>query len=500
MSKNGSQMWIRVTEYTLASLWNYQQCQHQYHQYQHQHQYQQCQHQYHQYQHQYHQYQHQCQHQYHQYQHQYCSCFSSRPLHWSLQFISRPMIDSAGGSGSAPGFFQLGAGNGVSAEPDRKNLCDLFPSCTSSTNRLVQPDALTADVCSDGTVTSDITHLLEPQPEQHRREIITTQIRCIVVNLEYVNCTWNNDGVPQENFTFYSSYIKKTDREKCSSYQVLRGVRVGCVVPYSESKLLRFETLHAWLYRDNDSVVAQHERTLINMVKLNPPCNPWVELTDPELWFHWNSCSKAKPRCQEQQVRHRIDQNNWKVRGSYSVPFPSSRGTYEFQVRVRMSSTCGESELWSDWSESVFWSSETARNNTAFDVFCVSVETSGGMSPPLIVLMSFSAGVVLIILTCLLVHSERLRVILVPVVPSPKNVGELIYSYDGNVEKWLHISKELQDGFRSNFSERPCSVREFRTEQSQSEAEDLLPPHTAVSYDYQHMQSCSCSPATSPSP
>ncbi|XP_017344275.1 interleukin 2 receptor, gamma a isoform X1 [Ictalurus punctatus] len=383
--------------------------------------------------------------------------------------------------------------------------------------------------------------------KQEYKSLINREIECTVVNLEYMICTWDKDDEDRtlaENYTFKSSYKKSDDPAECSSYQYSREVRVGCVVPYSEKDLQRFDHFYAWLYRDNN-IAKQEYKSLINRgnthtlyffsphkphpfhtrtswsykissprlckgnavkhfinhlfffslslsvslsVKLNAPNNVSLLLSETELWIYWNVTSNAKDQCQEREVRYRINSNNWIIYSrtmgnTFNVPFPNARSLYEFQVRVRMSSTCGQSDLWSEWSEPVFWGSMKKINDT---------ETRQQMPVGLMVLCTVGAAVVLIMLTCLLIHSERLRVILVPVVPSPKNLRDLIDSYDGNVEKWLHISKELQDGFKPNFSERPCIVREFRTEtHSESESDDCLSVHTAVSSDYQSMQSYS---------
>ncbi|KAK3521579.1 hypothetical protein QTP70_014765 [Hemibagrus guttatus] len=319
-------------------------------------------------------------------------------------------------------------------------------------------------------------------------------IECTVVNLEYVNCTWDGNGTMVENYTFLSSYKNPAVGVECSSYQYVRAVRIGCVVPYSEKDLQRFEEFYTWLYTDINNMTKREYKSLLKRVKLNAPYNMTVLLKDPELWIYWNNTSNIKPQCQEREVRYRINGNKWSIyssrmENSFNVPFPNAQSLYEFQVRVRMSSTCGESELWSEWSESVFWGSKKI-NDT---------DTGQQTSAALMVLCTVGAAVVLIMLTCLLIHSERIRVILIPVVPGPKNLKDLIDSYNGNVENWLHISKELQDGFKPNFSERPCTVREFKTEtHSESESDDCLSVHTAVSSDYQSMQSYS-STSTLPS-
>uniref|UniRef100_A0AAR2LCL6 Fibronectin type-III domain-containing protein n=1 Tax=Pygocentrus nattereri TaxID=42514 RepID=A0AAR2LCL6_PYGNA len=329
------------------------------------------------------------------------------------------------------------------------------------------------------------------------KNVNDTDIKCVVINLEYVNCTWDDEGLPQENCTFRSRYEGGPEAE-CQTYLKVNDLNVGCRVSYSEEKLNRFTLLHAWLYSANGSVVAEHHRNLINMVKLDPPYNLTVEMKNPELYLYWNSSNRTKAVCKTSQVRYKINHKNWQLqsesteRNSFSLPFPSTQSLYEFQVRVKMSDTCGKSEMWSAWSESVYCGSMKNVNDT---------ETHSGSSAALMILYTAGAAVVLVILSCLLVHSERLRVILVPVVPNPgKNFADLIDNYGGNVENWLSISKELQDGFKPNFTERTCPVREYRlVSQSSSDSDNSLSSLTDVSTDYQPMHSYS-SASTLPAP
>ncbi|XP_072514272.1 interleukin 2 receptor, gamma a [Salminus brasiliensis] len=316
-----------------------------------------------------------------------------------------------------------------------------------------------------------------------------TNVRCVIIDLEYTNCTWGEDGVPRENYTFRSRF-ENSGKKDCPAYLKVREINVGCVFSYSENNTERFNTLHTELYRENGSVAAVQQHKLIQQVKLNPAFNLTVEMKNPELWLYWNITRRTKPDCVEGLVRYRTGCKNWLTqdiragRNSFNVPFPNTRSQYEFQVRVRMSSTCGRSEIWSDWSKSVCWGSLKDCNDT---------ETRPSSSAALMVLYTVGAAVVLIILSCLLVHSERLRVILVPVVPNPgKNFAELIENYGGNVEKWMNIPKELQDGFKPNFTERTCPVREYQwLPQSSSSSDSSHSGLTDVSTDYQPMRSYS---------
>ncbi|RXN04308.1 cytokine receptor common subunit gamma-like protein [Labeo rohita] len=119
------------------------------------------------------------------------------------------------------------------------------------------------------------------------------------------------------------------------------------------------------------------------------------------------------------------------------------------------------------------------------------------MSVMTLLLCTVGATVVLVILSCLLVHSERLRIILIPVVPNAgRNVSNylaaLFDNYDGNVEKWLSMPKDLENGFKPNFTERACPVREYRImSQSSTDTESILSNPTDLSSDYQCMHSYS---------
>lgn len=59
------------------------------------------------------------------------------------------------------------------------------------------------------------------------------------------------------------------------------------------------------------------------------------------------------------------------MENAFNVPFPNAQSRYEFQVRVRMFVTCGQSDLWSEWSEPVVWGSMKKTNDTGNIVIIV---------------------------------------------------------------------------------------------------------------------------------
>ncbi|XP_056127528.1 cytokine receptor common subunit gamma-like [Rhinichthys klamathensis goyatoka] len=315
------------------------------------------------------------------------------------------------------------------------------------------------------------------------------KINCLIINLDYVNCTWSELGL-KYNYSFKSSFSHHKILD-CSTYHKINSVNMGCAFPYKKTQ--RFNSLNTWLYSDNGSLVTEQSHSLKEYVKLNPPFNlSLVERKDTELWLYWNVTNDDS--CIESEVRHRTD-NNWKntspgSRSSFVLSFPSKK-RYEFQVRARISSSCGESKFWSDWSESVYKTNDT--------------ESLAPMSVTTLVLYTVGGAIILVILACLLVQSERLRIILIPVVPNAgRNVSQYLASlfdnYDGNIEKWLSMPKDLENGFKPNFTERACPVREYgMVSQSSSDSESILSNPTDLSSDYQSMHSYS-SASTIPGP
>ncbi|KAL0993912.1 hypothetical protein UPYG_G00115480 [Umbra pygmaea] len=194
----------------------------------------------------------------------------------------------------------------------------------------------------------------------------TLNVSCLIVNLDFVNCSWTEQGIPEENSTFFHNRFNTQSEhmEECSTYLYEKGWTVGCRLPYETSD--RFRTLRTNLVYQNQSYMQNHN--LVNMVKLFPPANLSVEMnTNSELNLYWNNSKNSI--CTESEVHYRINNNEWKASDpcseqTYSIPFPSKNSRYEFQVRARISSACGESKFWSEWSQIIIWDSVKGSNST----------------------------------------------------------------------------------------------------------------------------------------
>ncbi|XP_030212352.1 cytokine receptor common subunit gamma [Gadus morhua] len=287
-------------------------------------------------------------------------------------------------------------------------------------------------------------------------------VKCLVVNVEYVQCMWNGSATPGVNYTFYSRF--ENGFKECDNYVLENTTIVGCVHTYEELITKRFSKFTTKLKLGNRSFEQFHK--LKTKVKLNAPVNlTAMNSSDLNLWYYWNYTCNTN--CIESEVRHRINGKEWKTilreKNEYCINLPSNSYLYELQVRGRIPDKCGESEIWSDWSPPVFWGSMresygTVTNKPRF------------YSPVQKTILYVVGPIVFFILVIILVRNERIRVILIPVLPDPgKNLAKILA--EDNVEEWLPISKGIKEGFKMNYIERVCSVGDYsRNPQSTSES------------------------------
>ncbi|XP_070839777.1 cytokine receptor common subunit gamma-like [Chaetodon trifascialis] len=279
-------------------------------------------------------------------------------------------------------------------------------------------------------------------------------VDCLVVHLEYVHCSWNKQGTPEVNYTFTSWFHSDTVSE-CTTYLSENSMNVGCIRPY-EDRIKRFYTFYTVLAHGNNTLKKEHD--LKSKVKLNPPTNLTVKMgSDSNLWFYWNQTTS----CVESEIRYRTKNKNWDNNRiysgvqSYCINLPSSSSRYELQVRSKLEKTCGDSLFWSDWSEPVVWgsnnSTDTNQMNASMSVWTPVFYVLGALT--------------LILLVMMLLHHERLRIILIPVVPKP--------SISHDIQDLLQLSKGLKESFKANYNERACPVREYcHVSQSDSKSSD----------------------------
>ncbi|KAE8287305.1 hypothetical protein D5F01_LYC13343 [Larimichthys crocea] len=280
-------------------------------------------------------------------------------------------------------------------------------------------------------------------------------VSCSIVHLEYVHCSWNQKGTPEVNYTFYGGFSKNVT--ECTTYVLENGTNTGCNQRYTKVYTTdRFsQSFTTKLVHGNNTFKKEHNLKM--KVKLNPPTNLTVQMgSDNNLWFFWNQTST---RCVESEVQYRANNKIWEVSKinlgtqSYCINLPSTTSRYELQVRSKIGNSCGDSIFWSDWSEPVVWASTNSTDISTMNSMSV-------WTPVLYVLGTLT----FLLLVMMLLHHERLRIILIPVVPKPS-----LNSHD--IQEWLQLSKGLKE--RANYNERACPVREYcHVSQSDSESSD----------------------------
>ncbi|XP_008331433.1 cytokine receptor common subunit gamma [Cynoglossus semilaevis] len=280
---------------------------------------------------------------------------------------------------------------------------------------------------------------------------------CSVIHLEYVACSWGNQRPPTVNYTFSSRFSDETFA-KCTTYVLENGITTGCNQSYNKLHTRRFDTFETRLTHGNNTF--EKKFTLKEKVLLNPPTNITVQNgSDFNLYFYWN---QTFTECVESEVRFRANSKKWETstvsfgKQSYIINLPSSRSRYELQVRSRVHKVCGESFRWSDWSRPAVWGSNNSTDPKA-----------GDPSMSVLTPLFYSLGAfVFVLLLAMLLYHERVRIIPISVVPKPSLV-----LYD--IEDWLQLSKGLKGNFKTNYTERTCTVREY-CQVSQSQDDDSV--------------------------
>ncbi|XP_036425045.1 interleukin 2 receptor, gamma b [Colossoma macropomum] len=277
-------------------------------------------------------------------------------------------------------------------------------------------------------------------------------ISCMVINLEYVDCSWTRSQMQDMSYNFSSAFKHEDSYQECPQYLQENGQNVGCRIPLYENG--QFDAFYTKLSMGGNLTVERYYGDLKDRVKINPPFNLSVDWTaNGDLCLYWVN-NVTKPHCLEFMVRYQRGSDQWQVSTkqkstSYCIPLVPMGVNFTFQVMSRMGNLCGLSEFWSEWSAPLQWGNYT-----------------GSISAPLSqpwwhLWLSVLGVIVLIALAVLLYYIERVKVLILPVVPDPsKNLQDLFYKHNGNVESWVHVSGELKKAFDTDYTESPCVVCE----------------------------------------
>ncbi|KAL6480257.1 hypothetical protein MHYP_G00112900 [Metynnis hypsauchen] len=291
----------------------------------------------------------------------------------------------------------------------------------------------------------------------HSSKICTNQdcmvdISCMVINLEYVHCSWTRLQMQDMSYNFSSAFRHADSYQECPQYLQENGQNVACRIPLPESgQFVRFYTK---LSLGGNLTVKKDYAHLTERVKINPPFNLSVNLSaNNELCLYWVN-NVSQPLCVEFMIRYLRGSDQWKVSDKqqstfYCISFVFMGDNFTFQVKSRIGNHCGTSDFWSEWSAPLQWGNCTESNSAPLS------------QSRWHLWLSILGVIVLIALAVLLCYVERVKVLILPVVPDPsKNLQDLFYKHNGNVESWVHVSRELQEAFHTDYAESPCVVCE----------------------------------------
>ncbi|XP_016100666.1 cytokine receptor common subunit gamma-like isoform X2 [Sinocyclocheilus grahami] len=276
---------------------------------------------------------------------------------------------------------------------------------------------------------------------------VDLSVQCKIINLEYVECFWH-PNTSTMNYTFSSAFNQNFSQD-CPEYIMEHNYTVGCRIPLKDPGH-KFRKFYTNVSTDGNHTISKTFESLQRKVQLNAPYNlsvMWNE-QDSTLLLQWNSSSPTTKKCVIYMVRNQKDtsQSSNVTGTSYSLSQVSQNKPYVFQVRSTVADTCGDSDLWSDWSDPVEWGSTGNISRQGWWTWLYSIVS---------VLLLFLLGF-------LLCYCERKRIIFLPVVPDPsKNLQDLFHKHDGNVESWVHISRELKEAFQHDYTEPSCDVCEL---------------------------------------
>ncbi|GCC22165.1 hypothetical protein chiPu_0000550 [Chiloscyllium punctatum] len=185
----------------------------------------------------------------------------------------------------------------------------------------------------------------------------SNDVSCIVHNEEFMECRW--DHIDEEaNSTLFYWYTSRPPME-CRNYLQENGYNVGCY--FSKDEIIEFENF--FIYRNGSSDPGSLIKTfqLQNQVKLYPPANMVLNMTENnELLLSWETPAKLL-KCRMYEIRHRNNKNkDWQVQvitaqTKYVLSSVNPKKFYTFQVRSKINQYCANTKLWSEWSPAIQW-------------------------------------------------------------------------------------------------------------------------------------------------
>ncbi|KFP14112.1 Interleukin-13 receptor subunit alpha-1, partial [Egretta garzetta] len=274
-------------------------------------------------------------------------------------------------------------------------------------------------------------------------------LSCIWHNLEYMVCMWHpgKNASSDTNYTLFYWFDGLKNRKKCSNYSMYNGT-FQCTFNLSFPNVTRTYPAISILIRDDSEEIRPvcATKNPTTLVKPATPRQVTLSKINDEIYVEWSESDTFPENCLFYEVEyHNSDLNisqiikvifhylHWKccaaikffshaVEHNYtSIPSVDPNSKYLFKVRAKPKPECYSSKFCSDWSEEKSIGEKT--DSMFYFVLIITI--------PLVV------AVCTIIL---LVYLKRLKILILPPVPDPREILKRMF---GEQNEDSQVSKKL---------------------------------------------------------
>eukprot|EP00062_Callorhinchus_milii_P006841 gi/632947825/ref/XP_007889258.1/ PREDICTED: interleukin-13 receptor subunit alpha-1-like isoform X1 [Callorhinchus milii] len=246
-------------------------------------------------------------------------------------------------------------------------------------------------------------------------------VSCIFYDEIYMNCTWDISESAPQNQQFVLYYKNYNERfAKCKSQRSGDQGHASC-------NLHGVTSYYNILYlRINASENIQFEKEIdppLDFNKLRPPINVTVLKNNTITWE--NIPFKIFEECFTYQLNFTTS-NGWFTETSDWNNYNLEKKLNKFTVKVRSrigEHHCGDSQIWSDWSESVTVEKEPEPKNTGPWMIAISIAISVSL---------------IVLLVGIFIQRYRLWAKLCQPIPDPKKAfNGLFEDHNGDFQLWV---------------------------------------------------------------
>ncbi|XP_078067829.1 interleukin-13 receptor subunit alpha-2-like [Mustelus asterias] len=225
----------------------------------------------------------------------------------------------------------------------------------------VKLQTLVKEQCTNGTERhSDWVETVYWPPMDGHADSKVRDLQCVVYNLEYMDCVWQNGmSAPYDiKYRLYYWHEDLQHTKECDNYIENRGNIVGC--HFHSDDLIEFSDFNICI--NGSSAMrpvrpAYYTLQLQDLVKVAAP--DLINLTSPgteTIYIQWEPpVSKIKAHCLKYEVQFHGKSSNWQ---SKIIPDPVTSTTLNMtanavncvRVRATVNMFCADESIWSDWS------------------------------------------------------------------------------------------------------------------------------------------------------